>query len=305
MVQVPVAIVGPTASGKSALAMDFCLQNGGEIISCDSVQVYRDFEIGCAKPTGDERRQVPHHLIDVADWSEEFDAQRYCRLALASVTSCYKRGRWPVFCGGTGLYLRALRFGLIDVPQVDPNLRHSLMDEELQTPGALYKRLQILDPASADVISPNNLVYIARALEIALQTGEQPSRLRAAHGFREEKLKMQVFAIDWPAAVLKERIGQRVKKMLQQGLIEEVQVLLKRGVSPTCRPMASIGYRQVCDVLLHGAPSEQLETQIVQQTWRYAKRQLTWLKRERGVSWIPVSSVSEMLTFIYESLHGR
>ena len=287
------AIVGPTASGKSEVALTVAASAGAEILACDSVQVYRGFDIGCAKPTRAEQEQVRHHLVDVVDWSDAFDAQRYCTLALDAIADAALRGKRVILCGGTGLYLRALRYGLIDAPERDLTLRESLYAEEQTRPGVLYDRLQKLDPVSARSIEPKNLVHVVRALEIYTQTGELPSVLKARHGFTTERLPMRVVAIDWPREVLRERIRARTEAMLAAGLVDEVRGLIERGVPTTCRPMRAVGYREVCEWLegeAEGAAccatTEDLAQRIARATWEYARRQYTWLRKEKGVVWI-------------------
>ncbi len=284
------AVVGPTASGKSSVAMRIAMQHGADILSCDSVQVYRGFAIGCAKPTSEEQAQVRHHLIDVVAWNEEFDAQRYCGLATEAIAAVRQSGRRAILCGGTGLYLRALRYGLIDAPERDLALRERLYAEEKARPGVLYDRLQALDPVSARRTEPNNLVHVVRALEIHATTGELPSALRAKHGFNEERVPMQIVAIDWPRDELRRRIGARVDLMIEQGLVDEVRHLRAEGVPSTCRPMRAVGYREVCAMLDGTMPAEELPRRITQATWEYARRQYTWLRREKGVTWLKVDS---------------
>ena len=258
------AVVGPTASGKSTVAMLLAERHGADILSCDSVQVYRGFAIGCAKPTSAEQARVRHHLIDVVDWHEEFDAQRYCALATRAIDAVRESGRGIILCGGTGLYLRALRYGLIDAPERDLELRERLHAEEKAKPGVLYDRLQALDPLSARRIEPKNLVHVVRALEIHATTGELPSALRARHGFSEERVPMRIVAIDWPREMLRRRIAERVDAMIEQGLVEETRALRAAGVPATCRPMRAVGYREVCAMLDGAMPAGELPRRISQ-----------------------------------------
>jgi tRNA dimethylallyltransferase len=282
------AVVGATASGKSSVAMRLAEHHGADILSCDSVQVYRGFVIGCAKPSKAEQARVRHHLIDVVDWHEEFDAQRYCGLAMEAIASVRQSGRGMILCGGTGLYLRALRYGLIDAPERDLALRSRLYAEEKAQPGVLYDRLQALDPMSARRIEPKNLVHVVRALEIHATTGELPSALRAKHGFNEERVPMQVIAIDRPRDELRRCINERVNAMVAEGLIDEVRQLRAQGVPPTCRPMRAVGYREVCAMLDGTMSASELPRRMSQATWEYARRQYTWLRREKNVTWLKV-----------------
>jgi tRNA dimethylallyltransferase len=286
------AIVGPTASGKSDVAMELAQRLDGEIVSCDSVQVYRGFVIGCAKPSAAERARVAHHLVDVVDWHQPFDAQRYRTLASAAIAAIKGLGRLPIVCGGTGLWLRALRFGLVDAPGADPVLREELAQAEAVDPGSLFERLRTLDPDAAASIGPRNVRRIIRALEIQIATGTPPSRLRAAHAFAAEVVPMRVVALEWPAAALRGRIAARTERMLAAGLCHEVESLLAAGVSPTCRPMQAVGYREACAVVRGLLPEAELAAAIRKSTWAYARRQRTWLRREINVHTVPVDGLA-------------
>ena len=285
------ALVGPTASGKSTVAFALARRRASEIITCDSVQVYRGFDIGTAKPTGDERREVPHHLIDIVRWDEAFDAAQYARLAGECLTAIKQRQRQAILCGGTGLYLRALRYGLIETPPVDRTLRSRLMDSEAQEPGAMYRQLMALDPSGAAVIAPRNQAHVLRALEICLQTGQPASLLRAQHGFQRSLVPLRVVVLDWPAAVLRTRIAERTQFMLANGLLEETAALLARGVDPACRAMRAVGYREAVLTLQGLLPVRDLATAINKSTWQYARRQRTWWRREKDVEVWPVQSI--------------
>lgn len=295
-----VAIVGPTASGKSAAAMALAASLSGEIVSCDSVQVYRYFNVGTAKPTADDRRCVPHHLIDVADPNESFDAQRYIDLARAAIADIRARGKIPILCGGTGLYLRALRYGLAQAPAVDPDLRRALMAEENTKPGALYARLLELDPVSAARLERNNHAHVLRTLEICLQAGEPASVLRARHGFRVPIVPMHVIALSWPDAALQARIAARTQYMLQAGLLDEVCTLLRRGVDERCRAMRAVGYREALLVQKNQALETDLYAAIVKSTWQYVRRQRTWLRRENAVTFMQVETLPAAIERLQE-----
>ncbi len=288
------AIVGVTASGKSELALPIAERQGGEIISCDSVQLYRGFDVGSAKPSAEERTRVPHHLVDVIDWHEGFDAQRYIDLADAAVKEIRSRNRVPILCGGTGLYLRAFRYGLVALPDPPPGLREKLHSEEEAHPGSLYARLQKQDPESARTIEPNNTVYVVRAFEIMAATGRKASEVRRAHGFRRPRIPMRLIALRWPSDALRERIAARVEAMVRGGLLEEVEGLLARGVDPECRPMRAVGYREASQVVRKLAPREGLESRIIKSTWAYSRRQRTWLRKEAGVEWIDVGDAADV-----------
>lgn len=282
------AVVGPTGSGKSQVALALAQELDGEIINCDSVQVYRGFVIGCAKPSDEEQRRAPHHLLDVVEWNEPFDAQRYRELAVRAAAEVEARGRLPILCGGTGLYLRALRWGLVRAPPANPVLRAELMAEEQACPGTLYARLAKVDPPTAIRTEPHNLVHILRALEIHAKSGRPASEVRAEHGFARQEVEMEVVVLRWPAAELRRRIEERVTAMLHAGLLDEVRSLLGRGVSSEARPMQSVGYREASEVALGRAEEEGLAARIAHSTCAYARRQRTWFRRERDVEGIEV-----------------
>lgn len=267
---------------------------GGELVACDSVQLYRGFDIGSAKPNRADRDRVPHHLIDAVDWHEPFDAQRFVDLADEAVADIQSRGRIPIVCGGTGLYLRAFRYGLVALPAAPPGLRETLHAAEAATPGSLYARLLREDPESAKTIEPNNTVYIVRALEIMAATGERASDIRRSHGFRAERRPMTLVALRWTNEALRERIRARIDDMLSGGLLDETQGLLDAGVDPDARPMRAVGYREAVEVIRGEATREGLEARIEKSTWGYARRQRTWLRKEPGVIWHDVKSTAEL-----------
>lgn len=288
------AIVGPTASGKSSVAMQLAETKPIEIVSCDSVQVYREFDIGCAKPSKRDQKSVPHHLIDVVSWNEGFDAAKYCVLADKSIQSVLQRSRIPLVCGGTGLYLRALRYGLIGAPPADPVLREQLLRREKVNPGFLLSKLSALDPACAANIDTANQVRVLRALEICMQTGKKASDLRTRHGFSNPRMNMRVFVLNWETKELKQRIEKRTTWMINHGLVEEVESLLAKGIQPNCRPMRSLGYKETCQMLAGSIQVSALQPMIVQHTWAYARRQRTWFRREQDVTFVDMESVDQI-----------
>ena len=290
------AIVGPTASGKSALAVELAARIDGEIISCDSIQLYRGFDVGSAKPSPEVRSRVAHHLLDVVECDASFDAQRYVELADRALANIRSRRRTAILCGGTGLYLRAFRYGLVALPEPPPGLREALHREERESPGILYRRLTERDPESAQTIEPNNTVYVVRALEIMTVTGRKASEVRREHGFRAPRHNLQVLALEWPRAELRARLRSRVNAMIDAGLLEEVRGLLAMGVSSECRAMRSVGYRQAVEVLQGRRPPDTLAEAIERSTWTYARRQRTWLRRERDVHRIAVDGQSSIDT---------
>ena len=299
-----IAVVGPTASGKSEVALALAHQLDGEIVCCDSVQVYRGFDIGSAKPTAAERQSVAHHCLDVADWFEDFNAQQYAELALSQIRATRERGRTPIVCGGTGLYLRALRFGLAPLPPSHAATRAELAAAEDARPGALHAMLAEVDPDSARRIHPNNRHHLIRAVEIFRLTGQPPSRVRRAHNFEAARVNMRVFALHWPPARLKERIRARSERLLEQGLREEVERLLASGVAPGCRPMRSVGYREACAVALGEAPASGLCERIARSTTAYARRQRTWFRKEAQLEWLDCGAQRDAAAAILAQLQG-
>jgi len=288
-----IAIVGPTGAGKSELALRVARERGGEIVSCDSLQVYRGLDIGSAKPTSAERAEIPHHLLDVVDPDEPFSAADYMHLARAAIRDISARARLPVVVGGTGLYLRALLEGLFAGPSRSEPLRQRL-EQIAERFGAvrLWRLLRRIDPTAATRIAPNDRVRIVRALEVYWTTGKP---LSAHHGAGSEPLRgfrTLIVGLDPGREELRKRIEQRTREMLQQGLLDEVRGLLGRHGSGI-RPLQAIGYKQAVLALRgrmpeSGAriPESGCERGIVQATLRFAKRQRTWFRHQtRDVQW--------------------
>ncbi len=269
-----IAIVGPTASGKSALALQLATALNGEIVSCDSVQVYRGFDIGSAKPTPVEQGAVPHHLINMIDWRESMDAGKYARAAAAVLTDLRQRGRLPIIVGGTGLYLRAL---LADrwhgeLPK-DETLRASLNE---QSNTQLQATLMELDPARARELHSNDRVRLLRAVELATLAGDN---WRSEQASAPPLTSPIIVRLEPERSLLHERIAVRAGVMLECGLVDEVRGLLAGGCPPTARPMQAIGYKQVVDYLNGTIAETELATTIAAATRQYAKRQTTWFKK--------------------------
>jgi tRNA dimethylallyltransferase len=288
-----VAVVGPTASGKSGLALELAEAVGGEIVNTDSLQVYRHFDIGTAKPTPAERARVPHHLIDVAEPNEPYSAGRYVEDASAVLAGIVARGRVPILCGGTGLYYRALTQGLADIPPVPAPVLAAL-EARLAAEGsaALHAELARVDAAAAASIHPNDPLRIARALAVFESAGRPLSDYRQERPFRAGAGRLLAVGLRWERARLYERVNARVRSMLAAGWAQEVRGLLACGYGPTLKPMRAIGYRELAAWLLaggdpEGGVPEALAEDIAQRTRRYAKRQLTWFRRHPEVRWVP------------------
>jgi tRNA dimethylallyltransferase len=280
-----VVIAGPTASGKTALAVSLARRLGGEIVNADSQQVYRGLDVGTAKPTAEERAAVPHHLLDVVEPGEGMDAARFAALADAAISDIASRGRLPVVAGGTGLYLRALLHGVVAAPGRDPALRARLEEEALRLGRpALHERLRALDPAAAARIRPNDLVRVVRALEIAAG-GRRPSELHAGHAFREDRYDAVLLALDPPRAELHARIGARVREMFAGGLLDEARALLARGGGALAGRLP-IGYAEAAACARGEIALEEAIRRVEVAHRRYARRQIVWLRKERGVEWV-------------------
>jgi len=279
-------LVGPTASGKSALALRAAERLGGEIVSADSVQVYRRFDVGSGKPTAEERQRVPHHLIDIAEPSEPMDAARWAALAEDVIDGIRARGRVPIVCGGTFLWVRALLLGLVPAPPADDAVRarHAATAEREGRP-ALHAELDRVDPESARKLAPNDFVRVSRALEVRELTGKPLSEWHAAHGFRERRHAARLVGVKWSQEALSERIAARARRMFDAGFVDEVRGLVADGYA-SCRAMNAVGYRQIADALARGVASRDVVLDsVVRATRVFARRQRTWL-RDEAVTWL-------------------
>ena len=277
-------IAGPTASGKTALAVELALRHGGEIVGADSQQVYREFDIGTAKPSDEERAAVPHHLVSVVEPLEPFSAAEYQRRADAAIADIASRGRRVFVVGGTGMYLRILLHGLVEAPGADPQLRAEL--EALAAAEgheAVHRQLAQVDPETAAKLPPQDLVRVIRALEIHRRTGRPASEFRREHAFAPSRYPFRMYVLSPPREALYEAIEQRTGALFERGLVEEVRGLLARGYAEAA-PMRSVGYVQAKAVVDGKLTVEQALQQAAQETRRYAKRQLTWFRKEAGAS---------------------
>lgn len=281
-----VVVVGPTASGKTELAIRLCERLGGEIVSADSVQIYRGFDVGSGKPTPAESARARHHLVSAVDPLDALDAQRFAELADAAIADVRGRGRVPVVCGGTFLWIKALVQGLAPAPSADPAIRarHAAIADAEGRP-ALHRRLAELDPESAARLAPNDFVRVSRALEIFELTGKPQTAWFAEHGFRAVRHDAVFVGVDRPRDELDRRIEARAATWLDEGWIEEVAGLVERGLGGA-RAMGSVGYKQVRAHVEGALPRDALLTQVVRATRIFARRQRTWL-RDQPVVWVP------------------
>jgi tRNA dimethylallyltransferase len=281
-----VAVLGPTASGKSALGVWLAERLGGEVVACDSTQLYRGFDIGTAKPRDADRRGVPHQLIDVLDPQEAATAGGYRRLALAVLEDLRHRGRLPILTVGTGLYLRALLEGLAEVPQRSEELRQRLrISVQEHTPGHLHHILERLDSEAARKIAPADEQKLIRAIEVCLLARRPISEVHRAGRKPLEDWRPAKIGLMPTREKLYERISARTASMLEQGWLREVKDLLDSGLRETAKPFDFIGYRELCAVLRNELSLQQAREAIQQATRQYAKRQLTWFRKEAGVQW--------------------
>src|SRR5437879_7361334 len=281
-----VAIVGPTASGKSALGVKLAERFGGEVVACDSTQLYRGFDIGTAKPTPSERRGIPHHLMDILNPQEEATAGGYRQSAVSVLDGLRQRKRLPVFTVGTGLYLRALLEGLADVPQRSEELRERLRASvEGNPPGHLHCILKRLDPEAARRIAPADEQKLIRAVEICILARKPVSAVHRTGRIPLDAWRVRKAGLMTAREKLNERINARTEAMLGQGWMREVQALLGSGLNENAKPFDFIGYRELRAVLRGETTLKEATEAIRQATRRYAKRQLTWFRKEPGVRW--------------------
>jgi tRNA dimethylallyltransferase len=281
-----VAVLGPTATGKSALSLAIAERYGGEIVNCDSTAVYRGFDIGTDKVANADRRGVPHHLVDIVEPTEEYTAARYAQDASRVVREIHARGRLPVLVGGTGFYYRALTRGLFPGPGRDAALRERL--EAIagrRGVASLHRLLSRVDPASSRRIQPRDLKRLVRALEVYFLTGRPLTAHFADTAPPLPDVEVIAIGLRLPAAAISARVTKRVDEQFERGLLDEIRTLLARGVPETARPFGGLVYRQALEHL-HGVRDEvATRALIAQENRRYARRQLIWFRKEPNLSW--------------------
>jgi tRNA dimethylallyltransferase len=280
-------VVGPTASGKSDLALALAEKLDGEIVSADSVQVYRRFDIGTGKPSSEERARVPHHLIDVVDPLESMDAARWASLADRAIVEIGSRGKRPIVCGGTFLWVRALLYGLAAAPPADDAVRARHRERaERDGRASLHAELMMVDPEAASRLAPNDFVRVSRALEVYELSGVTLTSWQQDHGFREARFRARLIGTAHSREIYEERVADRAQRMLEGGFVAEVKALLAEGYEHA-RAMSSVGYKQVAAALRSESAVDERELgqAITRATRVFARRQRTWL-RDQPVTWL-------------------
>lgn len=299
-----IIIAGPTAAGKTALSLKLAEKLGGEIISADSMQVYRGMDIGSAKITADEMCGIPHHMIDILDPTEDFNVAVFRKMAEKQISGISERGKVPLLVGGTGFYIQSVLYGIeFSAGETDDALRHDLEDEALEY-GIMHMeaKLEEVDPVSLEK-DRGNLKRIIRALEYNKLTGKRMSDKNAAERARQPKYDAAFFCITMPRDILYERINARVDKMLEQGLADEVKRLREAGVPDDANAMQGLGYKQLLPYLDGRISLDEAAEDIKKETRHFAKRQLTWFKREKNVIWLDrtaYGSEDEMAAYMME-----
>jgi tRNA dimethylallyltransferase len=300
-----IAVMGPTAVGKTGLVLQLAKDLNGEIVNADSMQIYRFMNIGTAKPTAAERAEVAHHLVDIVDPDQDFHASLYSQLAREAINNLVEEGRVAIVVGGTGLYLKALFHGIFPAGHSSQSVRQRLHREGEKHGGvALYKRLKQIDPSTAGRLHPNDLFRIIRALEVWECTGRPMSVLQKDHGFRENPFITLKIGLKRPRAELYKRINRRVEEMMELGLLTEVRELLGRGYGPDLKSMQALGYRHMVQHLINGMKIAEAVRTMKRDTRHYAKRQMTWFGRDQEIMWFHPQETEEIARLAREFM-GR
>ncbi len=287
-------IAGPTAVGKTDASILLARETGAEIVSADSMQIYRGMDIGTAKPTREQRKLVYHHLIDVVDPDQPYSVGDYLRDAQSAIDGIISAGGTPIVTGGTGLYIRALTRGLFHGPPADIELRESLLLRESGgEPGTLYADLVKVDPEAAVKIHPNDLRRTVRALEVFYLRDRKLSDFQREHGFNDRRYAFRLIFLVRNRGELYSRIGQRVERMLAEGLEDEVRALMMRGCRTDSPAMQGLGYKHFADYILGKTSRDEAVELLKRDTRRFAKRQFTWFRREPGAVWVDITGLTK------------
>lgn len=279
-------VAGPTASGKTSLALFLARSLGAEIVNCDSLQVYRGMDIGTAKPSREERAQVPHHLFDILEPADVFNAGDYAARARRVIIEISSRGRLPLLAGGTGFYLRSLFEGLAAGPQRNERLRSRLQSAADRRPAFLHRLLRRLDPLTAARIHSNDRNKLVRAIEICILARRPASAVFEEGRLSFDGVRALKLVLNPPRVELLRRITERTRRMFESGLLDEVSALLNSGIPVTTKALESIGYQQACKVLAGQMTQAEAIESVTIATRQYAKRQITWFRREKDVEWL-------------------
>ncbi len=298
-----VIILGPTAVGKSELAIDLAQRLAGEIINCDSMQVYRGFDIGTDKPPLEIRQKVCHHLIDIVDPDTQFTAAAFVEHALTAIQQIVSRNHLPLVVGGTGLYLKALTEGLFPGPGRNQEVRQNI-EREIETHGldVLYQRLLTVDPEYGQKIHPHDRVRIVRALEVYVLTGKPISEHFKSTRPYLEGFKLTKIGLKLDKKELSKRIDERVDRMFARGLVTETQKLLSQGIPESAPPFQALGYKQVLNYLRGKISLDEAKEQTKKETRQYAKRQTTWFRRMKGIVWFNPKEREKIVDFLQQTL---
>ncbi|MGD2099871.1 MAG: tRNA (adenosine(37)-N6)-dimethylallyltransferase MiaA [Desulfobacterales bacterium] len=300
-----IIICGPTGIGKTTVAIDLAQHFGGQIIGADSMQIYKYMDIGTAKPTAAEQARVVHHMVDIVAPDEPFDAARYAGQVRQIISELCRRHILPFVVGGTGLYIKALLYGLFNDDVADPQIRAKLKAEaETHGTDTLYQRLCRLDPETAERLHPNDTYRILRALEVVAATGKSISRHHRDHGFTEQPFAALKIGLQMERELLYERINQRVDAMFAAGFRDEVKNLLARGYAADLKAMQSIGYRHLVDAIQGRTTLAECLRTLKRDHRRYAKRQLTWFNADPEIVWKKPEQIDEMIRLIDEFVNA-
>jgi tRNA dimethylallyltransferase len=297
-------ILGPTAAGKSELSIQIAKRIGGEIVNADSLQVYKYMDIGTAKPSRAERGDIPHHLIDIIDPSTEFNAGAYRKVAQEAIQELHKKGIRIILVGGTYLYVRVLLYGLIEGISANREIRDRL--RRLKSDfgvSYIYEKLKSLDPGAAGRIHPNDYVRIERALEAYYITGTKMSELQEKHGFKGDEYEVLKIGIFEEREVLRKKIDQRVDRMIESGLVDEVRKLREMGFGRDLKPMQSIGYKHINQYVDGEIALDKAIELIKRDTKRLAKRQMTWLRRDKSICWYSIPEDLDRIMYRVEDFY--
>ncbi|MBI5746179.1 MAG: tRNA (adenosine(37)-N6)-dimethylallyltransferase MiaA [Nitrospirae bacterium] len=303
-----IILTGPTSVGKSKIALYLARQLSADIISADSRQIYRGMDIGTAKPAMEEMKEIRHHMVDIVDPDERFSAGRYKDMVSSIISGMHEDGMMPFIVGGTGLYIKAVVYGLWEGPSADWDLRRRYRDMESSNgEGYLYGKLSLLDPESARSIHPKDIAKIIRAMEVFYKTGRPLASFHRSHSFSGNRYEPVIIGLRREREDLYRRIGRRTERMIEEGLIDEVRALLDKGYGEDLGAMKGLGYKQILDYLGGRCTIDEAIGLIKRDTRRYAKRQFTWFNRDRSIRWIDIDEgEAESVTFekIMELLAG-